>query len=185
MEELLEFLRFGYSVNLGSTGSVSETVAVDVTIGFTFDGGGVGMTRKEGEAGTDNMRLLLSRLAFLGEVVSILDEREKQLGLSRIEFLGVETSFTGGLSRIDIDTELVGVVLIVRVGGVVVEGETWEGAAEPGVAELGLRGVSLHLSTSARKLAMSLAAFVGGAIALIIKSATAFAKAGFLIKSSS
>ena len=104
--------------------------------------GGVGGTKKVGVRGAVRTKLVLSTLAFTGDVVSILDEPEARPGLSSIELLGVEVTFTDMLSKIDNETEMFELTVFKREG---VFGVT--------VRDLG--GVSLHLATSSRKRATS------------------------------
>ena len=124
-----------------------------------------------GVRGVVRISVLLSVLAFTGDVVSILDEPEARLGLSRIELLGVEVTFTDILSRIDDETEMFELTVFER-----------DGALGVTVGDLG--GVSLHLATSVRKRATSWAFSFGGSRILTILSATAFAMPGLATKSS-
>ena len=135
-----EFIPPSASVGLDLVESAS--VWLSVVCILKFDSGGVGGTKKVGVRGVVRISVLLSVLAFTGDVVSILDEPEARLGLSRIELLGVEVTFTDILSRIDDETEMFELTVFERDGAL-------------GVTVGGLGGVSLHLATSVRKRATS------------------------------
>ena len=92
-----EFIPPRASEGLDWVGSAS--VWLSVVCILTFDSGGVGGTKKVGVGGAVRTKLVLSTLAFTGDVVSILDEPEARPGLSSIELLGVEVTFTDMLSR--------------------------------------------------------------------------------------